>query len=85
MRVSKVAKKFLLADLCLGLIITTITWMTLGTEGLAAKYCSLTHARSCDDIEWSESHVDERTSRKTEEDEDEAEKSRRSIRLRYGL
>ena len=51
-------KKFLLADLALGLIITGTLWNSVGTEGMAAEYCSLTHAEMCDDVEWSEANAE---------------------------
>lgn len=91
MKLSKAVKTFLAADLMIGLTITCLTWMTLGTEGLAAKYCSWTHAKRCDDIEWSEEEdADEsprpiRANSQTQEDEKKAQASRREIRLRYGL
>ena len=50
-------KKFLLADLALGLIITGTAWSSVGTEGMAAEYCSLTHAEMCNDVEWSEENA----------------------------
>ena len=56
MQLSKVVKKFLAFDLAIGLAITVVTWMSLGTEGMAAKFCSLTNAERCDDVEWSEEH-----------------------------
>ncbi len=53
----KAVKKFLLADLALGLIITGTAWNSVGTEGMAVEYCILTHAEMCDDVEWSEENA----------------------------
>lgn len=53
----KAVKKFLLADLALGLIITGTVWNAVGTEGMAVEYCISTRAAMCDDVEWSEENA----------------------------
>lgn len=56
MQISKVVKRFLALDLTIGIAITIITWMNLGTEGMAARFCSLTNVERCNEIEWSEEY-----------------------------
>lgn len=86
-----IVKKFLIADLAIGLLLTVIAWTTLGTEGMAAKFCNLTHAARCDEIEWSEKYDrtrDPQQSRPDEETQGYQEKtprSREDYHLRFGL
>ena len=54
MQVPEVVKKFLALDLIIGVVITIAVWSSVGTEGLAAKFCELTDADRCDEVEWSE-------------------------------
>ena len=49
-------KKIVFVDLLIGLTITAVAWVNLGTEGMAARFCNLVHVETCDEIEWSEEY-----------------------------
>lgn len=54
MKISKTVKKIAMADLMIGLAITAMLWMSIGTEGMAERFCSLIAIEKCNEIEWSE-------------------------------
>jgi len=54
MKVLGAVKKFIAIDFAVGIIVTAVLWRSIGTEGMAAKFCSLAHVEMCDEIEWSE-------------------------------
>jgi hypothetical protein len=53
-KIFKTVKQLLFVDLMIGIVITIVTWKTLGTEGLAAEFCNLTDVEMCDEVEWTE-------------------------------
>ena len=94
MQLSEVVKKFLAFDLIIGIGITAITWMSLGTEGMAAKFCDLTNAERCDEVEWSEEHdpgkgrespQSKAAVEEVQRDQTAAEKAERDYKLKYNL
>ena len=52
----KALKALLAFDLVVGTIVAVIAWATIGTEAMAMEFCSLTKAKKCNDIEWSEDY-----------------------------
>lgn len=57
MRISEMVKKYIAIDLVIGALITIGIWTSIGTEGMAAKFCELTAVAKCDEIEWSEEYA----------------------------
>jgi hypothetical protein len=58
MKVSENIKRLIGLDLAIGVFIATIAWNSLGTEGMAAKFCSSIHVDRCDEIDWSEEYAE---------------------------
>jgi hypothetical protein len=91
MQVSDSIKKFIAADLAIGLFITATVWSSLGTEGMAAKFCESIHVDRCDEVEWSEEYetghptTDSRAAyEEAEVSKKKDQKPRKRIRLRTG-
>lgn len=60
MKLSENLKKYLQFEIILTTIIVGGSWISLGTEGMAAKFCSYVHASKCDDVDWSDRYAPER-------------------------
>lgn len=58
MKVSEGIKKVIALDLIIGVSIAAVVWNSLGTEGMAAKFCDSIHVDRCDEIDWSEEYAE---------------------------